>query len=365
MKRSSVFLIAFLLTWQPASRAFAQPKPTMEQILAKWKERQEKVVSARFVCEEEMTRPKGATSKLLVGEVNLKPGDVFPPQDHTYVTPLYLSFDGEKMRIDYRQLDWRETIKEYHHVYTFDGVSGKIIHDEKDSHPQGSIRSENHNRHVANFHVRAILMAYRALHPRISPKGGSEYELTGRAAVVGGRKCFEVWASGRGGMLTKLWVDPVRGYLPARIVLTADSTDLATLDVEYGEQADVGWVPLSWSLVMRQPKGWISETARTKVTRHEINVDIPQKEFDPEFPVGTFVVNTKSGETFIQKEDGEKRTVAPSERSRPYEELLNTPGPSKFSRLLTWPIVTIAIVLAITGAVIVVWWRRSKKVSSV
>ena len=357
-----VLILVAVFAWLVNSPAFAQPKPAMEQILAKWKERQDKVLSARFVCEEEMTRPKGATSRLLVGEPGVKPGAVYPPEDHTYVTPLYFSLDGDKMRIDYRQLDWRETIKEFHHVYTFDGKSGKIIHDEKDSHPQGSIRTENSNRHMLNFHVRAILMAYRPLHPRISPGGGAEYELTGRSAVVGGRKCLEVSAADRrGAQVTRFLVDPGKGYLPARITLTADRTDIATLDVEYAEHSDAGWVPTSWSLVIRQPKGWISESARIKVTRHEINVAIPQSEFDPEFPVGTYVVNVKTGENFIQKEGGEKRTVPPSERSRSYEELLNTPGPSRFGGLLTWPVMTAAAALAVSAVMIVVWWRYARK----
>lgn len=357
-----VTLTACILLAVTKSTASAQQVLTVEQILTKWEERQKQVVSARFFCDEEMTRPKGATSYVLKLADSLpKPDAVYPPQDHTYSKPLYLSFDGDKMRLDYEQLDWRETVDELHHIFTFDGKTGKIIHKRNGTFPQGSIRSENHNRHVGNFHVRAILMMFRSQHPKLSPGFGAKYQLTGKRGVIGGKECVEITTTPPNQASTFIWVDPSRGFTPVRHILRSKSVDLARLDVEYGEHPEVGWVPSSWSLVLRYPNGSVSESARARVTRFELNIAIRDSEFDPDFPVGTYVVDNKDRQDFIQKENGNKRFVRGSEISRPYEELINSPGITWFDRLAQWPVIVGAIALLFSGTAIVIWWKKTKK----
>src|SRR5437899_1753093 len=90
--------------------ARAQQLPTMDEIVAKWEERQKKVSSARVRWDEEQTRAKGMVSKL---ELPLrgrgKQAADCPPEDYTFTKPCLVSIDRDKLRYEYEEVNWLST----------------------------------------------------------------------------------------------------------------------------------------------------------------------------------------------------------------------------------------------------------------
>lgn len=342
----------------------SQPQVTVEKVLDEWQRRQDRVDSAAITWDEEVSVPKGVTSFLLnqagVGKRSGTIGKTYPPYDFTYVLPRYVSFDRDKLRYEYKEQDLRERQDERHHVFTFDGRQGKILNEKSGTYSQGSIREERRHTEISNLHIRPLLMLYRAMHPAMSPIRNARYQLSGRTATVGGRVCIELVAVAPGRARNQIWVDPTRGFLPMRYVVSLDAVDLGKVDVEYRADPTAEWVPISWTLISRHTDGTLLSSSRAKVTASNFNAQIPNSEFDPTFPVGTYVVDLSNKQHFIQKENGRVRKVLPAERARSYDELLNSEPPSSVTRRrwVTW----MALGSGLVAATLFVAWifRRSR-----
>jgi len=351
------------LAWMPSLARGQQPEPTVEGIIAKWEERQKKVVSARFRWNEEQTQTKGYVSKLLGPRLAGDRTGMVPPEGATAVLPMSLSFDHQMMRYELRRKEWRYgSWSEYGELFTFDGKSGKNLRtDPAKSHPVGQIRREDFHTEISNYYIRAILMTFRPTYPNMAPYRDASFKLTGRRATINGRLCHELLAIPSLDWARSFWVDPSRDWVVLRFMDTSQAgIERWKLDVEYREDADAVFVPKSWSLISRHSDGSLLLSVRSTVTLAEINPKLALPEFDIDFPPGTFVFDDKSGGYFIQKQNGETRPVTPNEFTRPYHELVSEPAPSRYARLWSWPVIVGATFFMASGLVLLAIRARGK-----
>jgi hypothetical protein len=176
-----------------------------------------------------------------------------------------------------------------------------------------------------------LLLTFRAGDPKMSPVNKSALKLTGRRTVIAAHECIEVTTPTKADAQHSLWVDASRDFVVVRMIATSRGVVRWKLDIDCARNDRVGWVPQAWTISHLHRDGALLYTAKAAVKDFEINPNIPANEFDISFPVGAVVVDERNHTQSIQKPDGELRPIAGSEMRMPYEQLLNSPPPSRFS----------------------------------
>lgn len=90
--------------------------PSLETIAKAWRDRQDRVRSARFEWTERETLTKGYLTNIVTEPFRLKymgidPGSVVPPDDVTHDVKASMLLDGEKLRSTRDDRQWDAKIK--------------------------------------------------------------------------------------------------------------------------------------------------------------------------------------------------------------------------------------------------------------
>src|SRR4051812_43082288 len=97
---ASIHALAIVLLAVGPGPAHAQGKYTKEDIVKAWRERQERVKSAKFEWAEQWTETRGSLSYYWKSfDPKLK--EVIPPEDVTFTDPRAVSLEGSKFRYAY------------------------------------------------------------------------------------------------------------------------------------------------------------------------------------------------------------------------------------------------------------------------
>lgn len=350
-----------------ATSGLAQTDVRIEDVLKAWQERQERTKSLRVAWTEDFTETKGSLTKLLGAQAGK--GHV-PPADVRFQNSAELVLEEGKIRFRYRCKVWCESKQVYvddDALHVFDGKSGKkLTTGGTISYPFGIITTEKKSGDRTVPVLRPILVTYRPTHPDLSPYKGLPYVVTGSRAVVQNRICSEMEVRNRpGANIDRLWVDPGRGYTVTRVTNSENEKLTLKIDIQYRQDEVNGWVPQSWEIASYLSDGSLHRSIRARVTAIEINPTVSKRDFDIEWPVGTYVSNENTGEDFIQKERGDIREVAKSERALPYETLASTPGPGP-RRLLSWRVLLGAALLVAFGVLLAfgIWRQRRSRLAA-
>ncbi len=312
------------------------PVPSIEQIAAAWKARQERLRSIRIQWTETELIPKGFRPRILNrGKQGRTQVDILPPTDTAIEctwselisgTMLRMNRDGPYWHPE-RQLNWDTG------VATFDGEVAKMFFDEKSTgEMHGFIDREARNPNYDCSLFVPIAFAFRPSEPNMGGRNPADYRVMPDTETIDGKACVVLTGGPRGPFGATLWLDPQRDYIPLRFQERGPND--RTFEISYQKDHVYGWVPLEWTYIdvggtSRRLFGW----SNAKVTAYTINADIPRSEFQFDFPVGTYVTDLRAAESndmerYIVREGGKKRIITKDEIRREqganYQELLRT-----------------------------------------
>lgn len=354
----------------------------LDEIRGAWRSRQNRVRSARFQWTQKVTFAKGSESWLLDGQIekkSTKETTEIPPTDITFEVPrsLSLSFSGRKVRYAHEGKSWslkENGFVEDPYLSTFDGRQAKILHlpGGISSYPQGSIRPQQEMQHpdIKSVNLQPILLTYRALEPGMSGYPIDKIRFKGQRALHDGADCLLLDVEKRSSRSTQtLWVDPKRDYLVVRIVHMLDGAIKQRTDIQFGSNKKHGWIPQSWTIVIQNVKGKLTQSSENQVTSWEINPGIPSSEFDIEYPARSVVVDMsqRPEKRFVVKHDGSIRPVLPSEYSATHEQVISSePGEALQPSPRDWSAYNwLFLVLIVIGAVLIFFGILRKRFRSV
>jgi hypothetical protein len=345
-----------------------QAKPTMEQILAVWKARQDKVTSARFDMSREETIHRGSTS-LIDRERRRMAGmpletEPNPPRDYLVKGTSGVSLDGAKLRYSYDHQQWDPRGKKLYaeqYVDVFDGEFFKFLQDPasgQDSHASAAVRKHQASESALQFPILPLILAFRGVHPQFF-RDLPKFEITGKIMAISGRPCLElVRDAGPPGQREFLYLDQNRSYVVVKEMIVHGGPPECQLDLTYAADELVGWVPKSWEYVMRFGKDHqFVNSGRNAVLRYELNPAMDESEFDIVFPPGTLVHNETSGDDLLSvvQDNGESGTELAAGLDPSYEALRKAGPPTN-----RWMLVTVsgvAFALALGGWICFRQWR--------
>ncbi len=187
----------------------------------------------------------------------------------------------------------------------------------------------------------------------------ADYTQTGQMVAVEGRDCVEFLGGSQHGKAEYIYLDPKRDWVVCRIDGYKEGKLIRRITAEYNAERVVGWLPSNWSYVTRSPNGAAISSGKVTVAKYEINVEIPDDEFTPKYPPGTFVVDDMYGtgkETVsIIKQDGSAGVALPLSKRPTDEQLLLANEPPKRRTWRYWLLGGSVLVL---GLVTLLWYRR-------
>lgn len=109
-----------------------------------------------------------------------------------------------------------------------------------------------------------------------------------------------------------LWLDPGRGYLPVRYVTLVRERPSTYADIAYSRVSDDHYELTSWKITEMNFEGEMSWSGSSEVLECRLNPEIPESDFEIQFPVGAEVRNFDTNRKFISGTDdsGLKTTQA-------------------------------------------------------
>lgn len=289
--------VAVLILGSVVAKAAAEDVP--DALRQAWQRRQDAVATARFEWQSDR-------------------GDGSTPFASGFL------FDGRKCRYT--------THHDGEYLSTFDGNRGMRWHAGRGGggppQGQGTILSPPVFDDALNVQLRAITLCLRPLDPNFD--GGvplSDFEMVSRDETIDGRSCLLLRQradASKHNVVNLLYVDPERDFVVLKWATEVDGKLWAQVDTTYAEDAAIGWVPSGWNLFM--PGGVNSERYTSTVTDYALNEPHSDKLFVIDFPPGTFVRDRAWGREYLVRQGGEKRFIAPVERSRgaSWGELMET-----------------------------------------
>lgn len=216
---------------------------------------------------------------------------------------------------------------------TFNEEEGRLYSPAGKIHPTGTIFSKNMD--IGNINLRALLQAFRPLHPKVTNLASPAYSLMRSESVIQGRACVglrETPGTRFPGAWRVFWMDRERGYIILKYEsytkspVTGESHLTAQLTTSYRPDPEYGWVPSGWNAMILNGDTGVFAGAQAEVVECSINEPIPSALFTFDFPSGTYVKDLKNGRRWIVREGGKRRYITAAERARnpSYEELLAT-----------------------------------------
>ena len=303
----------------------------MDEIAEVWKVRQKRLRTARIEWEETRLIPKHsqppAESLLWEGKVTKKEFaklDPLPPADITLKMKHTALLDGGMLTLTHEGDRWDLSagkVKKAASLSTFDGKDSKLLLTGDPEMPMGVIWNEDRN---ANPLAQALVLHFQPCGSRVDGDDLKNYRLVAgnERETIDGRECIVVERMPPGPPyeddIRTSWLDPKRNFVPVR---TRYGWKGRNVYISYRKDPMYGWIPSGWCWTYPEGKKFF-ERITAKVTRCEINVDIPKSEFQLEFPVGTYVMEHRGDDHFrwIVWPNGEKRAVPKNRRWKKDEQ---------------------------------------------
>jgi hypothetical protein len=314
-------------------RTVAAQQVNVDDVVGAWKARQGRTKSAWFSFDEvEFIR-----ARTVPNVPASQSGDRLVPEDDVTVkrsSRLVVS-DG-MMRYSYRGEVFNPDmggVRNMQYISVCDGEICKNFHQNLDGEQEnfplsGFIREDTVHYDFDNRHIAPVLINLRPCNEKMGGVDLSTYKVGVRTARVGAHTCIVVEPQTRSSKHREMayWIDPVRDFIIMRIECAKVGRPPDwSIDIDYIENDDHGWIVSGWRVVSGTPSE-IMQQLSVAVTGFGINESIADSEFRFDFPANTAVVDNRSGERYIARENGEHRIVTDDElrRGAKYRDLVST-----------------------------------------
>jgi hypothetical protein len=326
MKRvaGALIVVAVLAGSAHAEIESGQPSLSLDDVLSAWQRRAANVRSARFAWRETRTVTKGAYLNPDMPE-QINPKRVYdPPEDRTVTTLHEMAFDRD--RIVYRWWNAEEPDERTENALDhgthvrFSGTAART----NDAYPNASIRPDDKFDDRDAGQVSGVLWPYRLLDPAMGKINPEALKLTSRTGVIDGHNCVIVERTfSTPDRVEEYWVAPEMDFLLLRYRTANRGMTRIAIDFSYRRDAVLGWIPDEWRGTFAKEQG-VVYSHTSKVTDAEVNSALPASDFEVVFPPGTLVADLFSGESFLMRENGEKRYLTAAEAAATYEQLASS-----------------------------------------
>jgi hypothetical protein len=278
------------------------PDDAIESLSRAWKGREERISTAHFefIVEEE-TRiaalPPAVAARI---KQNF-------PDSGEYMS----SVDDRALRLSAGKFDHRMTTRDGEKLCkpigrrtAFDGILSQSYSGRPNANVKGSgvVTEQKYAFDVPGVHKLPILLTYRALHPQLG--GGidlSKCKLGTDDVEIGDHTCRLLKEDADGPRIREYWVDVEHEYVVRRYQSTRKRGRSVRIDIEYSVDPKHGLVPSTWQCLISDSTRRIFESAACSVVSYELNVPLPDSDFQVEFPAGTFVLDKRTGVSFFSK----------------------------------------------------------------
>lgn len=318
---------------------------TLDEIVGAWRERERATRTLEYEWIE--------TDLVVKGRDGYSKPDgqhvVCPPQDLTVRTTCRLKIDGQKMRYEVDGPHFVYEIGDYAprlYVGVKDGKTMKrLFHKDRSGQDRFGAASVVHEDEgmfsdANSTPLLPIMMCYRPF----SMHQGRFYDvskchITPGVGVVGQDRCLvleqfiDLDIEGDRHQKNVLWVRERPPHEPMRMQVIMAGEARGQLDLEYAEEPGSGRFLSGWRHVAYSqgvppgPGRRLQLQTEGRVTSRKFNVAIPESAFvleDP--PPGALVLDRRSDQQYLVREDGSKRPITQAERAAGYThgQLLKT-----------------------------------------
>jgi hypothetical protein len=357
------------LTMMPIAPSQAAPEGEHSELLARiqdaWTKRSTRALTGEFQWRSKEYRPKGSRIPADSPEGPEPSADIMAESSVLLVVGPNSELRYERQGTQY--LSFKRSVGNLDQKIVFDGRECRTYSprdNDANPCPSGYIQDENSASGVK--HLNPVLWTLGKKTVSKLCNRAADMEVVADSVELNGTSCAILKFKN----LFQLWLSRDRDFVIVRAdMFNPKSGEVATrYDIEYVENNDIGFSPSSWTIHTFRDAGQIDYLVTAEVTHFELNADTNLDDFKLEFPVGTYVIDTRnSKETwFIQRSDGQKRIVLDSEIMAGYDKLLSTntgeaiagPKPLRSSRELTkWIIGFNAVIFAV---IITLWAMRKR-----
>lgn len=351
----------------PESRA--QPNNvTLDQIVATWKARQDKVKSASFEFNRKEMIYKGSFNWILASR-NVPDPQPNPAKTYRVEGTGAFRFSGTKSYYSYDMPRWSPKTKALYQTRyetVFDGKISKSLQTPasgEQPYPNGIVKKAARSEPSTLFSLSPITKTLRGHHEKFFTDLPS-FEVTGRTVAINGRQCLELVSESRSNNRREvLHLDKDRGYVMVRHTTFVQERPTWQIDVTYSPDPLVGWIPQEWEYMihdrMDQPP---SDSGRFTITKYQLNPELTDGDFDFVYPPKTLVSDYSSGDMeYVIQEGGEKGTEIPANLAPSYEELMQQPAQAAETGIRKIVIVASASILVICSIGLLLRWRFRRK----
>ena len=177
-----------------------------------------------------------------------------------------------------------------------------------------------HYDEIVNYHLRAILLAYRPLCILPSAYSSKDDKLVRsdaklaivEQAVLDGVPCVIVDSQTNEDAMVRqrYWIDTTRQGLILKHVEFVGDRQTTELVIKYKNDLENGWFPLLWHSKV------LNTAVEGRVTKYEIGKDIDSKIFQIEYPNGTVVFDRDLSTRERVQADGSRSPIEPARESK-------------------------------------------------
>lgn len=342
--------------------------PTMDEIVAAARQRQEAVKSARFEWTVERWMKQGANDMVGSRFHMQSPGPNPPKDSETKIERSLILSDG-KLRYENFGPDFNVSTP-FRLITTWNGEKSSNFQD-ADEVLTARVGREPWFQYLDT--IMPIGWTYRMLDRNWARLTLREFIIRPNYEQQGGELCVVLELSKsrqphpERPLVKRLWLSRDRGFVVRRFQSGTGTTVFTQIDIDYSNSSEGIVVPVRWTKV----KGDISDPRiidECKVTMHELNIDVDEDAFQLELPPNTWVEEEGVADPYIVRDDGSNRTITKSERQRgaTMQEIVATasgqaPSPAlSANESVKWFWVVQGILAIVVAAV----WFKTRRIRS-
>lgn len=365
-------LASILVLLVPGAPPINAASVDMEQIKAVWQDRQSKLKSVKVEYRFVEILPRGAnTPPILAAYTKKEVTKVQPPRDYEVTGTGSLLSNRTTTKIILEGSRWSVTHERLYPYKITESISGKLRSlSEPESlaqfYPRGRIRPTDDSSIVHYLGIQPLLINFGlGLDNKKHYFHLDRWEVTGRQVSVNNLACVELRkASSNQAFVQNVYLAKDRGYLPVRQSIMNDGKQTYLANFSYETEPTIGWRLDRWDYVFRRNTGELIESANFVLTLHEINPTFSEADLQVEFPVGTSVLDSTSGQEmqYVVKEGGAVSKAVSITARLTYEELLRVPTAQSYPDL-TWGWLLAGGVVIFVCCVVFCSWCRFRKLA--